>query len=117
MAEPDMSLMQQLAHRAKLESGGGGSDDGGMEQRVAALETEMREVKAGLGRVESILARLDGRFDKFDDRLRKVEVDVARVDGRVAHLPSTWTLVIGCFGTAFTVAGLVLAIIRFGLPH
>jgi hypothetical protein len=38
-----LTLLKRLSEQAKLAGRGGGSDDGGMlEQRVAALETDMR---------------------------------------------------------------------------
>ena len=39
---------------------GGGGDNGGMDQRLAKLESEMQEVKGSLQRIEPAIARIDG---------------------------------------------------------
>ncbi len=111
MPDPDNSLMQRLAERGKLARGGGGSDDGGdmLDARVAALESDVREVK-------NLLARIDARLDKFDERMRKLEIDVAEVRGRLANMPSTWTLVTTCFGMVAGMTTIVFALLRFATP-
>ncbi len=105
----------QLAQRAKLARGGGGSDDGGtmLEQRIAALEADMREVKGTLARIEAKLDKIDGRLEKFDERIRKIEIDVARVDGRLSLMPSTYTVIMTMVALSFSILGGVLAIFRF----
>ena len=111
MPDPDLTLLRKLAERGRLASGGGGSDDGGMlERRVAALESDMREVKAALGRIETLLRG-------FDDRLRRVEVDVAELKGRVSQLPTAWTLLTGGFGLVLATFGFAFALVRFAIPH
>lgn len=102
----------------RLAGDGGGGDDGGMlETRVAALESDIREVKGSLGRIEALLGKIEARMDRMDERLRKVEIDVAGLRERVLALPTTWTVLTAMFGMAVGVTGLTLAIIRFGLPH
>ncbi len=105
-----MGLMHQLAQRAKLAGGGGGTHDGGMEARIAALEADMREVKGSLGRIETLLRGMD-------DRLRKVEIDVAELKGRVSQLPTAWTLLTGGFGLVLAAFGFAFALVRFGAPR
>ena len=118
MSEPDFTLPQRRAAKARLESAGGGGDDQGMlERRVAVLEGDMKEVKGSLGRIERLLEKMDGRLDRADERLRKVEVDIAGLRERAAALPTTWTVLLAMFGMAFTVSGLILAIMRFGVPR
>ena len=97
MPEPDMTLMRQLADRARLAGGGGSSNDGGMEIRIAALEADMREVKGSLGRIETLLRGME-------DRLRRLEIEMAEVKGRVSQLPTIWTIfgmILAIFGAAF----------------
>lgn len=88
----------RLVHDANnpLATGGGGGDSGDMEQRVEQLEQGMLEVRAGLGRIEATLTKLD-------ERGRKIEVDLAELKGRVSQLPSTIQLV------GFVLAVLALA--------
>lgn len=105
MSEPDFSLASRRAAKARLVSGDGGGDDGGMlERRVAALEADMREVRGSLGRIEKVLERLD-------ERMRKLELEVAEVKGRVSQLPNTWQMLLG----GLTMIGFVFALVRFGL--
>lgn len=99
-----------------------------LDQRVAALEADMREVKGSLGRIEQKLDKMDARFDKldakwdarferFDDRLRKLEVELSEVKGRVMHLPSTWAMVTTSFGAVFATSGFLFGLVRlFGRP-
>ena len=110
MAEPDLTLLVRLRDRAKLAGAGGGSDNGGMERRVAALEADMRELKATLGRIETFLRGLDDRF-------RRVEVDVAELKGKVSHFPTAWTLLTGGIGLTLATFGFAFALVRFGLPR
>ncbi len=132
VAEPDFSLLERLAQKARSGGGrGSGSDDGGMlEQRVARLETDMREVKSILVRMEPVLRsidervqrldkRMDGverRTDGFDERLRKLEVDVAETKGRVAQLPTAWTYMTTGLGLIVATFGFIFAMLRFALP-
>ncbi|MBX9697982.1 MAG: hypothetical protein K2X74_01040 [Acetobacteraceae bacterium] len=88
-----------------------------LEQRVAALEADMREVKGILGRIEKKLDQFEIKFDRFDERLRKVEVDVAETKGRVGQLPTAWTLLTGGAGLILATFGFAFALVRFGLPH
>ncbi len=103
-------MLAKLRDRAKLAGGGGSSNDGGMERRVAALETDMREVKTTLGRIEALLRG-------FDDRLRRVEIDVAGLKGKVSQLPTAWTLLTGGTGLILATFGFAFALVRFGLPR
>lgn len=107
----DLDPIRRRQQRARLADGGGGGDDGGMlDQRVAALEADMREVKGILGRIEK-------KLDQFDDRLRRVELDVAEMKGRVAQLPTAWTLLTGGAGLILATFGFAFALVRFGIPH
>ena len=106
-----MALMNTLRQRAKLAGGGGSSNDGGMlEQCVASLEGDMREVKASLGRIETLLRGAD-------DRLRRAEVDMAELKGRISQLPTSWRLFTGGFGLILATSGFAFAVVRLGLPH
>ena len=83
-----------------------------LDQRVASLESDMREVKGTLARIEATLAKMDARFEKFDERLRKVETDVARIDGRTSLMPSTYTMIMTMVALSFSILGGTLAIFR-----
>lgn len=96
---------------ATLESGNGGGHDGGMDdvlRRVGALENDMRDVKAVLGRLEPMIARIDERTKDMPSAK-----DFGELRGRVGHMPTTFQMVswfvgvgIGLTGLAFTIARL-----------
>lgn len=102
-----------------------------MEAREAALESDMREVKAILARMEPLLrgiadqvGRLDKRMEalekrgeSFDERLRKLEVETAEMKGKISQLPTAWTLLTGGFGLVLATFGFAFALVRFGLTH
>jgi hypothetical protein len=125
VAELDLTFMQRLAERAKLAGRGGGSDDGGMlEQRVAALEADMRDVKSILARMEPVLRavgdgvqRLDKRMDGVDDRLRRLELETAEMKGKVSQLPTAWTFISAGIGLVLGTFGFVFALLRFVIPR
>ena len=111
MNDSNLIRLDELRRKAKLASSGRGSDGGGMlEQRVAALEADMREVKNTLGRIEALMRG-------FDDRLRRVEVDVADLKGKVSQLPTAWASLTGATGPILATFGFAFALVRFGLPR
>jgi hypothetical protein len=99
-----------------IDGGGGPPHTPDMEARVAALEIDVKEVKATLGRLEPVLARIDertkdmvGKADlvRLDERIGKIEIKLdermknlptsesfGRLEGRVSTLPNWWTLLI-----------------------
>ena len=118
MSDGNLIHLDELRRKARLAGSGGGSDDGGMlEQRVAALESDMREVKATLGRIETLIRGVDERMRGFDDRLRHVEVDLAELKGKVSRIPTGWTLFTGGSSLIPAIFGCAFALLRFGLPR
>ncbi|MBS7811184.1 hypothetical protein [Roseococcus pinisoli] len=55
-------------------------------ERLLKLETGVGDIRTTLGRLEPVLNRIDAAG-------RKLETDVARLDGRVSQLPSTLTMI------------------------
>lgn len=111
MPEPDLRLLETLRDRARqarsapnVANAGGGSDDGGMERRLSAVEGDVREIKLMLGQMQPVLRSID-------DRLRKLEVDLGELKGRVAQLPNVWQLLLG----GFSLIGFTFLLLRFGL--
>ena len=118
MSDANLVHLDELRRNAKLAGSGGGSDDGGMlDQRVAALETDMREVKTALGRIEALIRGVDDRLRGFDGRLRRVETDLVELKGKISHLPTGWTLFTGGTGLILGTFALAFALLRFGLPR
>ena len=114
MSGDDLIYLAELRRKAKLAGGGDGSM---LERRVAALEAYMREVKGILGRIGKKLDQFEAKFDRFGERLRKVEVDVSEMKGRVAQLPTAWTLLTGGAGLSLATFGFAFVLVRFAVPH
>lgn len=96
MPEPDYGAMGALLGKLQdkvrhLETGGGGGDNGGMDEvirRVAALEDGLKDVRGTLSRLEPMLARID-------ERLRDMPTgkDFGELRGKVSNLPTTLQLI------------------------
>jgi hypothetical protein len=78
-------------------TGGGGPEDPMLEQRVARLEDDMKDVKTSLKSIEITLAKIEGRLTGFD--------------ARFASLPTTWTML----GIIFTTWAIGSGILIFAL--
>ena len=81
-----------------------------LEQRFAALQTDIREARL-------ILARMEPLLRSIDDRLRKIEGNEAVLKGHVPQLPMTWTLVTSAFGMVLAIYASAFALLRFVLPR
>lgn len=80
-----------------------------LDQRVAALEADMREVKSILGRMEPMLRSID-------DRLRRLEMETAEMKGKVSQLPTAWTFITAGIGLILGTFGFIFAVLRFAQP-
>ncbi len=85
-----------------LKSGGGGGTFGGMESRVAILETHVEYIRRDLGEMKTDIASL--KTDMVD-----VKVGLATLTERVNHLPSKGYIVTSSLG----IVGAIGAIIAF----
>jgi hypothetical protein len=78
-----------------------------MEQRVTALESDMREIKAGLKQLITDMAdlkRLPGDVADLKRDVASVKLDVAEIKGRLSQTPTTVQLiglVFGIFAASF----------------
>ena len=89
-------------------TGGGGPHDPGMEPRVAALEADMKDVKAVLGDIRLVLTRLDERTTHL---ATKEDVANVRTDlASKATRGTVWTM-------GFTVAALFVAALAAGAVY
>jgi hypothetical protein len=59
----DAQARQTSVGDAALMSGGGGGTSGGMEARIAKLESDMREVKDDTRAIRDTLIRIEGKLD------------------------------------------------------
>ena len=83
-----------------------GFDGRMLEQRVARLEEDMREVKSTLKGIEA--------------KLVTIEVAVARIEGRLQGVPSSWQLFTALVTTVVATwsagAAIVFTLLRFAKP-
>ncbi len=76
---------------------GGGPYDGGVEARVARLETGLSDMKATLARLEPVLSQVSKELGQVSKDLADIKakdlvelkVAAAKLEGRVSQLPST----------------------------
>jgi len=89
-----------------VEKGGGGGHDGGMDdliRRVAALEGDVKDIKATLTRFEPLLTRIDERikdmpsakeFGEVKGRVMQLPTGEAfgELKGKLSQVPSWWQM-------------------------
>jgi hypothetical protein len=94
-----------------LAKGGGGGDNGGMDdvlRRITALESDMKEAKAILGRLEPVIVRIDERtkdmpsakeFGEVKGRVMQLPTGEAfgELKGKLAQVPNWWQMFIFIF--------------------
>lgn len=68
--------------------GGGSGDNGGMEARIQSLETDMKDVRERLVRVEVKIDAIDKRMDGLDSRMDRLDSRMDRLEKKVDDLPS-----------------------------
>ena len=85
-----------------LDSGGGNGNDGGMEERLKALETKVDRLGDEAASVKALLGQLAPKIDGLVK-------DVAEIKGRVSAMPSSWQLI----GLIIAVFGLAFAVVKF----
>jgi hypothetical protein len=94
---------------------GGGAENPMLEQRVARLEDDMRDIKSALGRIEQRLAGIEGELKHLPKAAdyATIKADVARVDGRLVNMPTTWQLFTALITTWAAGAAIVFTLLRF----
>jgi len=104
-----------------LAPAGSGPHDPGMEARMVAVETGLRNVEGRLSVLEvkvdmldSRMTSLEGKVDGLDTRLRSVETAIAAVAGKldvlVDKIPSWWQPPVSAAGLlALLMAGIAAA--------
>ncbi len=79
-----------------------------LDKRVEALESDMKDVKATLSRLEVAFARVEEKLAHM-----ATSADIARVEGRLSQIPSTWQIIGILAALLFGVASLVYATNNF----
>ena len=115
-----------MAEVFPFRSGGGdGPKDPMLEQRVASLEEKIGRIDVKLSSMELILADIRGQLSQIPKAMDFIalrtdvakdfvalKADVAELKGRVANLPTTWTLLSFGIGVSLASAGLAFTIAR-----
>ena len=108
MPEPDLTLLQRLLvdqlekttrEGDALKSGGGGGTSGGMEARVARLESDMEHVKKSVAEIATDMKAVR-------TSINDVKVDLGRFDERLKHMPTKGFI----FATSAAIVGATSAI-------
>jgi hypothetical protein len=101
-----------------IAGGGGGPHDPGMETRLTAVETDVRDIKSALQRIESLLGKVDDRLRNLEsESLPAMAIDLAELKGRIQNLPSTWSMIATVIGGQIALAGMLFGGIRFLSGH
>jgi hypothetical protein len=85
-------------------SGGGGPEDPMLEQRVARLEEDIKDIKASLRSIEN-------KLNSLAELIAQIKGQLSGYDARFASLPTTWTLL----GIIFTTWALGSGILIFAM--
>lgn len=97
-------------------SDGGGPDPFDLlERRVGALESDVKDIKASLTRMEISLASAAvtlAQMPKMSD-FASLRAEIAEVRGKLSSLPTTWAILGIVFTTWGIGSGIVFAIARF----
>ena len=119
-----MQSLQRVTAVAGIASGGGGPHDPGMQARVTALEADMKDMKAGIGRLEVGSATLGGRIDTLTERLHAHGETLTRVEGAIRDLGSKvdaklvsgvqmFGIFAGLMSLFFVLGGIAIGALRF----
>lgn len=103
MSEIDARILQKMI-ADELERRGGPPHDGGMDdviRRVASVEQDMKDVKAVLGRIEPVMARVDATLSATLPHLA-TKAELADKPGK-SYL---WVVLGVLIATIFAAAGL-----------
>lgn len=112
----DADKLGNRASAPSLSGGGGDGTSGGMEARVAQLETDMREVKGDTRAIRDALLRIEGKLDTKATAEAVAEIkgkldakasaaDLGTLSGRVDDRPTTWKVVVIVIALGAIMAG------------
>lgn len=91
-------------HRAPLKEGDGDGTSGGMEARVARLESDMEHVKKSVADIATDIKAVRGSIND-------IKVDLGRFDERLKHMPTKgfiFGIAAGMIGTTSAIVGLIV---------
>ena len=87
-----------------------------IEQRVSALEADMKDVKSSLSRLEVSVSKIDGTLSQMPRATdyATLRADIAEVKGRLSNMPTFLQTLTMTISTWVAGAAIVFAIIKFG---
>ena len=96
--------------------GSGGDGTGGrmLEQRVARLEEDIRDVKATLKSMDTRLGSIELALAKIDGHIAGMEGRLSGIEGRLQMIPTVWQTVSILAVLLFGVTGIVFAALASG---
>ena len=94
--------VHEFPHGGRRDGGGGGPEDPMLEQRVAHLEEDVRDIRRSMS--------------EMNDRMGRMEIGIAKIQARIEMLPTIWTFVVALIATVFTAVGVVIAVISAFQP-
>jgi hypothetical protein len=98
----DLVQLPGSPSRKSSGSGGSGPEDPLLERRVERLETDVRDIRDRVGKIEERLARIEGGF--------------VGINAKLDALPTVWTFSAALIGVVIAMGGLTLAIVRVAMP-
>jgi anti-sigma-K factor RskA len=103
------SFVKSAGENGGFAFGGGGGDNGDMENRVERLEHDMAEVKATLTRMEPVIARIDERLNSSLPTLA-TKADLAEKPSRT-YLWSVVGVLTACIFAAVLLGASLISIV------
>jgi hypothetical protein len=94
--------VHEFPHGDRRDGSGGGPEDPMLEQRVAHLEEDVRDIRRSMS--------------EMNDRMGRMEVGIAKIQARIEMLPTIWTFVVALVATVFAAVGVVIAVISAFQP-
>ena len=95
-------------------AGGSGPEDPMLDQRVQALEADVKDVKQSLSRLEVAIARIEGVLTQMPKQsdLAVLRSEIGEIRGRISNMPTWWMLIVAIITTWSAGAAIVFALIR-----
>ena len=124
MADRETAAEAKRAGMKDLPDDTKGFDGRMLEQRVARLEDDMKDIKSILARIEQRFSGIEQRVSGIEQRLSGIETelkhlakatDVAELRGRITNLPTTVQMLVMLITVWSVGTGMVFAVLRLAV--